>query len=97
MPTKQRIFELDALRGISLFGIILMNILAFSLPYEIALMSQTIKGFNTVILQLITLFVIGSFYPIFTFLFGYGLGIMFEHSQIRKVRFYPIIYRGLAF
>lgn len=97
MPTKQRIFELDALRGISLFGIILMNILVFSLPYEMALMSQTIKGFNTVILQLITLFVIGSFYPIFTFLFGYGLAIMFEHSQIRKVRFYPIIYRRLSF
>ena len=82
MPVKQRIFELDALRGISLFGIILMNILVFSLPYEMASMSQTVKGFNAVLLHLITLFVIGSFYPIFTFLFGYGLGMMFEHSRI---------------
>lgn len=97
MPMKQRIFELDALRGISLFGIILMNILVFSLPYEMASMSQTVKGFNAVLLHLITLFVIGSFYPIFTFLFGYGLGMMFEHSRIRKVRFYPMIYRRLSF
>lgn len=34
LSSRKRLFELDALRGFSLLGIILMNILSFSLPYE---------------------------------------------------------------
>ncbi|PTK88282.1 DUF418 domain-containing protein, partial [Staphylococcus gallinarum] len=52
---------------------ILMNILSFSLPYEQAFLPDIInKGLDEWILRLITLVVISSFYPIFTFLFGYG-------------------------
>lgn len=98
MSARNRLFELDALRGFSLFGIILMNILTFSLPYEQAFLPDIInKGIDEWILRIITLVVISSFYPIFTFLFGYGLAIMYTNSQSKGLRYYPFIYRRLVF
>ena len=97
MSTQQRIFELDALRGFSLLGIVLMNILTFSMPYEESFLPDLVKGIDQSILRVITLFVISSFYPIFTFLFGYGLAIMYKHSQRRAMKYYPFIYRRLTF
>lgn len=98
MSARNRLFELDALRGFSLFGIILMNILTFSLPYEQAFLPNIInKGIDEWILRIVTLVVISSFYPIFTFLFGYGLAIMYTNSQSKGLRYYPFIYRRLVF
>ncbi|MEB7037702.1 DUF418 domain-containing protein [Staphylococcus gallinarum] len=98
LSSRKRLFELDALRGFSLLGIILMNILSFSLPYEQAFLPDIInKGLDEWILRLITLVVISSFYPIFTFLFGYGLAIMYANSETKDLRYYPFIYRRLSF
>ncbi|UXS60656.1 DUF418 domain-containing protein [Staphylococcus ureilyticus] len=97
MSTQQRIFELDALRGFSLLGIVLMNILTFSMPYEESFLPDLVKGIDQSILRVITLLVISSFYPIFTFLFGYSLAIMYKHSQRRAMKYYPFIYRRLTF
>ncbi|MHC3759480.1 DUF418 domain-containing protein [Staphylococcus succinus] len=96
MPSQKRLFELDALRGLSLFGIVLMNILVFSMPYEEAYLPDIVHGINEGLLRIVTLVVISSFYPIFSFLFGYGLAIMYENIQYRGLRYYPIIYRRLA-
>ncbi|PHK49873.1 DUF418 domain-containing protein [Staphylococcus edaphicus] len=97
MSSQQRLFELDALRGLSLLGIILMNILEFSFPYEQVNLSEVLVGSNAAILHVVTLFVIGSFYPIFAFLFGYGLRIMYDNSQRKGLNYYPLIYRRLTF
>lgn len=97
MSTQQRIFELDALRGFSLLGIVLMNILTFSMPYEESFLPDLVKGIDESLLRGVTLFVISSFYPIFTFLFGYGLAIMYKHSLKRSMKYYPFIYRRLIF
>ncbi|HLR18513.1 MAG TPA: DUF418 domain-containing protein [Staphylococcus sp.] len=96
MSPQSRLFELDALRGFSLFGIILMNILVFSFPYEEIYLPGVLQGNNEILFRFVTLFVISSFYPIFTMLFGYGLGIMHENSKLRGKSFYPFIYRRLA-
>lgn len=93
---EKRIYSLDVLRGFSLFGIIIMNIVAFSRdtihlnPY-----SAFQEGSNFVLYALNVLFVHNSFYPIFAFLFGYGLSIMYANSQKRKQNFFPIVYRRL--
>lgn len=94
---QRRIFELDALRGLSLFGILLMNILVFSMPYEEAFLPDLVSGFDESLLRGITLFVISSFYPIFTFLFGYGLAIMYTNRLKKSMNYYPFIYRRFIF
>lgn len=97
VSSQQRLYEIDALRGLSLLGIILMNILVFSFPYEESLLSDVVQGTDAILLHIITLLVIGSFYPIFTFLFGYGLSIMYDNSQMKRINYYPIILRRLIF
>ncbi|MCG7339414.1 DUF418 domain-containing protein [Staphylococcus sp. ACRSN] len=98
MTPSKRLFELDALRGFSLFGIILMNILSFSMPYDQAFLPDIIhNSIDEWILRFVTLLIISSFYPIFTFLFGYGLAIMYENSQIKGMNYYSFIYRRLVF
>ncbi|MDN5610115.1 MAG: DUF418 domain-containing protein, partial [Staphylococcus equorum] len=96
MSPQRRLFELDALRGFSLFGIILMNILVFSFPYEETYLPGVLNGANEGLFRIVTLFVISSFYPIFTMLFGYGLSIMYENSKRRGMSYYPFIYRRLV-
>lgn len=94
---KRRLFELDALRGMSLLGIILMNILLFSFPYENIDLTKHLNGVNVGIIRIVKLVIISSFYPIFTFLFGYGLAIMYQNINRKQLHFYPIIYRRLSF
>lgn len=97
MSSQQRLYEIDALRGLSLLGIILMNILVFSFPYEESLLSDVVHGTDAVLLHGITLLIIGSFYPIFTFLFGFGLSIMYDNCHMKGINYYPIIFRRLIF
>ncbi|MRF37575.1 DUF418 domain-containing protein [Staphylococcus xylosus] len=97
MSSQQRLYEIDALRGLSLLGIILMNILVFSFPYEESLLSDVVHGTDAILLHGITLLIIGSFYPIFTFLFGFGLSIMYDNCHMKGINYYPIIFRRLIF
>ncbi|QHW38004.1 DUF418 domain-containing protein [Staphylococcus ursi] len=94
---KQRIIELDALRGISLFGILLMNILVFSFPYEHVRLDVALQGVNGFLFRVVSLLVIDSFYPIFSFLFGFSLMLIYNSTQQRGIAFKPVMIRRLIF
>ncbi|PTJ81874.1 DUF418 domain-containing protein [Mammaliicoccus sciuri] len=94
---KQRIFSIDALRGFSLLGILLMNILTFAYPYQIINPFEFFQHQDGAWFKIISLFIIASFYPIFAFLFGYGLSIMYQNSLDKGLNYYPMITRRLLF
>lgn len=94
---KQRIFSIDALRGFSLLGILLMNILTFAYPYQIINPFEFFQHQDGAWFKISSLFIIASFYPIFAFLFGYGLSIMYQNSLDKGLNYYPIITRRLLF
>ncbi|WP_086428444.1 DUF418 domain-containing protein [Staphylococcus cornubiensis] len=96
-PNQQRIIELDALRGMSLFGILLMNILVLSFPFEHVRLDLALQGIDSLLLRMVMLFVIGSFYPIFSFLFGFSLMLIYRSTQQRGIAFKPVILRRLIF
>lgn len=96
-PKKQRIIELDALRGMSLFSILLMNILVFSFPYEHVRLDVALQGVNGFLFRVVSLLVIGSFYPIFSFLFGFSLMLIYHSTQQRGIAFKPVMIRRLIF
>lgn len=94
---KQRIFSIDALRGFSLLGILLMNILTFAFPYQIINPFEFFQQQDGALFKISSLFIIASFYPIFAFLFGYGLSIMYQNSIEKELNYYPMIIRRLSF
>ncbi|VEI04952.1 DUF418 domain-containing protein [Kurthia zopfii] len=71
---KERIATLDILRGFSLFGILLVNILSFNYPINyVELRTYFTAPFDLQGEKWIMILVQGSFYPLFAWLFGYGL------------------------
>lgn len=97
-PTKNRIIAVDAIRGFSLFGILVVNILSFHSPhfmyggkksfYEtMAANGETVD--SNLILTVIDLFFQASFYPLFSLLFGIGLWIMYEKGiHWKRIEYY---------
>lgn len=80
MKTKQldssRIIEMDALRGIALLGILLVNIFVFHAPYlYYGEFYGAFEGFQASTVNAVVEFAGGKFLFIFAFLFGYGIAI----------------------
>lgn len=86
--SKKRIQLIDGLRGFSLAGIVLANMLAF----QYGMFGQSkpqlfgIGGADQVFLSFLQITVVGSFMPIFAFMFGFGMIKLSESLQSRDLR-----------
>jgi len=72
---KVRIRSIDTLRGVALLGILLMNIIAFGLPYASyfnPIFDANLEGINLSTYIAMDIFVEGSMRGIFSMLFGAG-------------------------
>lgn len=93
-----RITSVDALRGFSLLGILVVNIAFLASGYRMAGMAE--PGFDSsldwVVRWLVTLFMENKFYLLFSFLFGYSFTLQLD-SAVRQGRaFVPMFLRRLA-
>ncbi len=89
--SKQRIDTLDILRGISLLGILLVNMFAFSTPLpHIDLKSWFTIPADKQYHHWLDIFVQGSFYPLFSMLFGYGLAMQYSKAKQLGNSFYKL-------
>ncbi|MEP2990715.1 MAG: DUF418 domain-containing protein [Parasphingorhabdus sp.] len=83
MATNTRYLELDALRGFAVMGILLMNIVGFSMP-EMAYINPAIFGGtdmpDTIAWFLSYLFIDGKMRGLFTFLFGASLVLICDRA-----------------
>jgi uncharacterized protein len=79
---QKRIISIDVLRGLSLFGIFLVNMFSFHSPYfyynpyEWWKTSQDLTAFAW-----IDVFVQASFYPLFAMMFGFGVAMQYEKAR----------------
>jgi uncharacterized protein len=89
ISSTERIELLDALRGIALLGIFLIN---FNSDYLAPPRSLADK----VVALATEFFIDGSFYPIFAFLFGVGFAIQLQRADARDARFAVIYTRRLV-
>jgi uncharacterized protein len=93
---SQRIESLDILRGIAIFGILLVNMKSFSGPdspiralsYEY--FNQPYDIWTNVLLEF---FVQGNFITMFSFLFGFGMILMSERAEANNLSFLPVFLR----
>lgn len=82
-----RIKSLDVLRGLSLLGILIVNMIGFHSPYGYYNPYEWWRYDDLTVYMWIDVLVQGSFYPIFAMMFGYGLVIMQKRSAFRGTSF----------
>ncbi|GAA0367851.1 DUF418 domain-containing protein [Actinoallomurus spadix] len=93
-----RIFDVDALRGFALLGILVVNITYFASGYPIhgALDPAYASGEDKAVRWLITFAFEMKFYLIFSFLFGYSFTLQMDSAARQGAAFTPRILRRLA-
>jgi uncharacterized protein len=98
-PTElqDRVVAIDMMRGMSLLGIFIVNMLAFHTPYYyINPYTWYTNPSDADTFQWIDIALQGSVYPLFSMLFGYGLMMQFRKSQERGNSFIPLGLRRLS-
>jgi len=92
----ERISEIDIVRGIALFGILLVNMSFFKIPVMMDRMPSTFSpGLDQVVAWMIQLLFTGKFYAIFSFLFGLGFFIFMERTLDKGLELVPLYRRRL--
>ncbi|MGM0897764.1 MAG: DUF418 domain-containing protein [Bacillota bacterium] len=93
---RERVDAIDLMRGFSLFGILVINMLAFHTPLSYIDPYKWFSG-NTdqAIFTALDIFVQASFYPLFSMLFGYGLMMQFLRAQEYGQPFMPVAVKRL--
>ena len=84
----ERVQLLDVLRGFALFGVLLVNVQYFVEPDYVTVMAQHGWGAaDRLGIWLVELLAFSKFYPIFSFLFGYGAALQLASAARRSDRF----------
>lgn len=93
--TGTRLPLVDAMRGFSLLGIILANMLIFQYGSWglMDLQADSLTTLDHVVNGLLEVFVVGSFMPIFALLFGFGIVKMKESLERRQLSPYTHLSR----
>ena len=93
---NERVNAIDLMRGFSLFGILMINMLAFHSPLSYIDPYKWFNGnLNEWIYRFIDLFIQASFYPLFAMLFGYGLAMQFMRAEANNRPFMPLAVKRL--
>ncbi|CAN7467935.1 DUF418 domain-containing protein [Rossellomorea sp. LjRoot5] len=86
---SERIVSLDVIRGFSLLGIFIINMISFHSPF---LYFDPYTWWKTpedmALFPWIDVLVQASFYPLFAMMFGYGLGIQQQRAEMKGTSFY---------
>ncbi|MCU9612471.1 DUF418 domain-containing protein [Caldibacillus lycopersici] len=92
-----RIATIDVMRGLAILGIFAVNIFSFHTPYLYAdpvTLAET--AWDKWVYAIVDILAQASFYPLFAFLFGYGLIIIKERVEARgELAFYPTAIRRM--
>lgn len=95
----ERYILLDALRGLSLFGICLANFPEFSLYTfleEEAATGMPTACIDRIVRYLQYIFIDGKFYTLFSILFGIGFSIIISNAMRKQVNGFAIFYRRMV-
>ena len=85
VAATERLDVLDVLRGFALFGVLFANVLWFFSGYgeleREEMMRLPTAGFDPIVLELETFFVVNKFISIFCFLFGVGFALQMRRAS----------------
>lgn len=88
---------LDTIRGFSLLGILLVNIIGFYTPLPHVFLEFWFTNAKDIIWhQYLDMYVQSSFYPLFSLLFGYGIAMQFMKADSMGRSFYKFAPKRLV-
>lgn len=94
---NERVTAIDLMRGFSLFGILIVNMLAFHSPFFYIDPYKWFNGtMNEGLYFVIDIFIQTSFYPLFAMLFGYGLAMQYMRAEAKGRPFMPLAIKRLV-
>ncbi|MFJ7982477.1 DUF418 domain-containing protein [Lysinibacillus xylanilyticus] len=82
--STNRVTFIDTMRGFSLFGILMANLLIFQYGMSRSDAVKNLSAIDNVYFRLLEIFIDGSFMPIFTILFGYSFIKLIESIRKKK-------------
>jgi uncharacterized protein len=91
---RERITVVDILRGFSILGILLVNMLSYA-GYQYRVSYDEMSAINRAASLFIKFVAQAKFYTLFSFLFGWGMAIQMERAAQRGARFVPHYVRRL--
>lgn len=94
---QNRIHVIDFLRGISIVGILLVNMLDFHSPFLYLEYDYWQSKVDFYTYALIDIFAQGNFYPLFAFLFGFGTVILMNRAEQKGTSFPALFTRRMIF
>lgn len=86
IATSHRELLPDALRGFALFGILMVNIMSFAGGLDggsLGAFTAATTAPDRVVVALVAFLAEYKFYPIFSFLFGYGFALFWRKARLR--------------
>jgi uncharacterized protein len=97
-PAAARIASVDALRGFSLLGILVVNIAFLASGYRMAGMAEPAfqSSLDWGVRWAVTLLMENKFYLLFSFLFGYSFTLQLDSAVRQNRPFVPMFLRRLA-
>lgn len=96
LATAERIIVLDALRGVSVLGLLLANMALFAYPAAKATSLEGWSGMDAALRLAVGALVEGKFYTLFSVLFGVGLWMQAERAAAAGRRFGRFWVRRMA-
>ena len=88
---KERVEVIDVLRGFSVLGILLINMLSFAGYHRIGGMGAVDRA----VVLFVKFIAQAKFYTLFSFLFGWGTAVQMARAAQRGTRFVPLYVRRL--
>jgi uncharacterized protein len=91
---RTRIETVDILRGISILGIFFFNMLIYAGNLHVPLDQMTPA--NRAVILLVRFVAQAKFYPLFSFLFGWGMAVQMARAEERETPFVPHYVRRMT-
>lgn len=92
---SRRIQVIDALRGLAIFGILMVNMHYFAHPWQAPHLTATSTVWDEAVSWIVNAFFTTKFFNLFSFLFGLGMAIQMRRAEEKGIRFVPFYVRRL--
>ena len=95
VTSDERVQVIDVLRGVAIFGILVVNVLYFFNPWYAPMTTADSTTGEHVVKFITNTFFVSKFYTLFSFLFGLGMAIQMSRAQAKEVPFLSLYLKRL--